>query len=79
MPRMMNFNLIGRNSPSEREGMRAETYLYLRVLSIFRMPSININVDEETLWRFRELKLKFRAKNNLKFLKKLMELAEECN
>jgi len=41
------------------------------------MPNINIMVDEDTLYKFRELKLKFKCKNNLDLLKRLIHIGEE--
>ena len=43
------------------------------------MPNININVDENTLYKFRMLKAKFKAKNNLEFLLLLLKIAETIN
>ena len=40
------------------------------------MPNVNIKIDEDLLWRFRQLKIKFKTDNNTELLKKLVELAE---
>ena len=40
------------------------------------MPNINIEVDENTLYKFRMLKAKFKAKDNSHFLHILLKLAE---
>lgn len=39
--------------------------------------NINIEVSEDFLWRFRQLKIKFRVKNNTELLEKLVELGGE--
>jgi len=41
------------------------------------MPNINIEVDEDIIWRFRQLKIKFRTKNNTELIEKLVELGEK--
>jgi hypothetical protein len=41
------------------------------------MPNINIDVDDKTLWSWREAKTKLKAKNNLDCLKKLLILLEK--
>ena len=42
------------------------------------MSNINIDVNEETLWRFRQAKLKLRVKNNEECLKQMIELVEDA-
>jgi len=41
------------------------------------MPNVNIEVNEDLLWRFRQLKIKFKTKTNTELLKKLVELGEK--
>jgi len=39
------------------------------------MPNLNLRLDDESYWRFQELKAKLRAKTNEEGLRKLMDLA----
>ena len=41
------------------------------------MPNINIDVDEDTLWKFRQIKLTLKAKNNMECLRKMIEIVRD--
>jgi len=41
------------------------------------MPNLNIEIEEELLWRFRQLKIKLKTGFNAKTLEKIIELAEK--
>ncbi len=40
------------------------------------MPNLNLKLDDETYWEFREAKARLKAKTNEDALKKLMGLAK---
>ena len=40
------------------------------------MPNLNIDVDDKTLWRWREVKTKLKAESNEDCLQKLLELVK---
>jgi len=42
------------------------------------MPNINIDVDDETLWSFRQVKLILKAKNNEECLKKMIDIVKNA-
>ena len=37
------------------------------------MPNLNLKLDEKTYWKFKEIKVRLKAKTNEEALKKLME------
>jgi len=37
------------------------------------MPNLNLGLDDETYWKFHEIKAKLKAKTNEETLRKLME------
>ena len=40
------------------------------------MPNLNLKLDDETYWKFQEVKARLKAKTNEDTLKRLLELAK---
>ena len=46
------------------------------MIVVIDMPNLNLRMDDETYWKFKEIKAKLKAKTNGEALKKLMERVE---